>query len=131
MKETERGRIYLCAVYVGDRKEIKKEAQQISIQKDDIYGYIVEPENGRAYGYPTMQDLRRDWKKGLNHDTSRKTKSRTAAGGGRGTLSADGKGNSRNREKSGQIKKRADPGQNHAGSKRRVETSRRNVFGRG
>lgn len=49
MKETERGRIYLCAVYVGDRKEIKKEAQQISIQKDDIYGYIVEPENGRAY----------------------------------------------------------------------------------
>ena len=64
MKETERGRIYLCAVYVGDRKEIKREAQQISIQKDDIYGYIVEPENGRAYGYPTMQDLRRDWKRG-------------------------------------------------------------------
>lgn len=52
MKETERGRIYLCAVYVGNRKEIKKEAQQISIQKDDIYGYIVETENGRAYGYP-------------------------------------------------------------------------------
>ena len=64
MKETERGRIYLCAVYVGDRKEIKREAQQISIQKDDIYGYIVEPENGRTYGYPTMQDLRRDWKRG-------------------------------------------------------------------
>lgn len=35
MKETERGRIYLCAVYAGDRKEIKKEAQQISIQKDE------------------------------------------------------------------------------------------------
>jgi len=50
---------------VGDRKEIKKEAQQISIQKDDIYGYIVEPENGRAYGYPTMSDLRRDWKRGV------------------------------------------------------------------
>ena len=65
MKETERGRIYLCAVYVGDRKEIKKEAQQISIQKDDIYGYIVEPENGRGYGYPTMSDLRRDWKRGV------------------------------------------------------------------
>lgn len=42
MKETERGRIYLCAVYAGDRKEIKKEAQQISIQKDDIYGYKEE-----------------------------------------------------------------------------------------
>lgn len=65
MKETERGRIYLCAVYVRDRKEIKKEAQQISIQKDDIYGYIVEPENGLAYGYNTMQDLRRDWKRGV------------------------------------------------------------------
>lgn len=65
MKETERGRIYLCAVYVGDRKEIKKEAQQISIRRDDIYGYIVEPENGRAYGYPTMSDLRRDWKRGV------------------------------------------------------------------
>ena len=65
MKETERGRIYLCAVYVGNRKEIKKEAQQKSIQKDDIYGYIVETENGRAYGYPTMSDLRRDWKRGV------------------------------------------------------------------
>lgn len=65
MKETERGRIYLCAVYVGDRKEIKKEAQQITIHKDDVYGYIVETENGLAYGYNTMQDLRRDWKRGV------------------------------------------------------------------
>lgn len=64
MKETERGRIYLCAVYVGDRKGIKKGAQQITIHKDDIYGYIVETGNGLAYGYNTMQDLRRDWKRG-------------------------------------------------------------------
>jgi hypothetical protein len=64
MKETERGRIYLCALYVGNRKEISKEVQQIRIQRDDIYGYIVETENGRAYGYPTMSDLWRDWKRG-------------------------------------------------------------------
>ena len=64
MKETERGRIYLCAVYVGNRKGIKKGARQITIHKDDIYGYIVETENGLAYGYNTMQDLRRDWKRG-------------------------------------------------------------------
>lgn len=64
MKETERGRIYLCALYVENRKEISKEVQQIRIQRDDIYGDIVKTENGRAYGYPTMSDLRRDWKRG-------------------------------------------------------------------
>lgn len=49
MKETERGHLYLRALYVGNRKEISKEVQQIRIQRDDIYGYIVETENGRAY----------------------------------------------------------------------------------
>lgn len=65
MKETERRHLYLRALYVGNRKEISKEVQQIRIQRDDIYGYIVETENGRAYGYPTMSDLRRDWKRGV------------------------------------------------------------------
>lgn len=61
----EKGHLYLKAIYAGNRKEISKEVQQIRIQKDDIYGYIVETENGRAYGYPTMSDLRRDWKRGV------------------------------------------------------------------
>lgn len=65
MKETERGHLYLQALYVGNRKKISKEVQQIRIQRDDIYGYIVETENGRAYGYPTMSALRRDWKRGV------------------------------------------------------------------
>lgn len=64
MKEAERGRVYLQAVYVGRRSEIKRGSQQISVLKDDIYGYIVEPENGRAYAYPTLQDLRKYWKRG-------------------------------------------------------------------
>lgn len=63
MKNT--GRVYLSAVYAGNRKGIKKGAQQITIHKDDVYGYIVETENGLAYGYNTMQDLRRDWKRGV------------------------------------------------------------------
>lgn len=48
----------------GKPERDKKGAQQITIHKDDIYGYIVETENGLAYGYNTMQDLRRDWKRG-------------------------------------------------------------------
>lgn len=63
MKEAERGRVYLQAFYVGHRSEIKRGSQQISILKDDIYGYIVEPENGRAYAYPTLQELRKYWKR--------------------------------------------------------------------
>lgn len=63
MKQAEQGRVYLQAVYVGHRPKIKRGSQQISVLKDDIYGYIVELENGRAYAYPTLQELRKYWKK--------------------------------------------------------------------
>lgn len=63
MKKNDKGRIYLRAIYVGKRKEIKREAQQIAVQKDEFYGWIVEPENGRAYAYSTISELRKNWKK--------------------------------------------------------------------
>lgn len=64
MKQAKQGRVYLQAAYAGHRPEIKRELQQISVLKDDIYGYIVETESGQVYGYQTMRSLWRDWKRG-------------------------------------------------------------------
>lgn len=81
MKETERGHLYLRALYVGNRKEISKEVQQIRIQRDDIYGYIVETENGRHMDIRLCPTSGETGKEGEN-DKGRKEKSRPAAGEG-------------------------------------------------